>query len=126
MYPTTPGGAMAAPAHVQAYAEGGFINALAALAVVGLAIIGVAFLHRRSGRGALAHAAYVQGLVTVYYLTQVSLRGAVWHSFGILWCVLALGILRCVSVQPRFLIGAGRESPRRVPLQRGFASSRTK
>jgi hypothetical protein len=101
MYPDSfNAGAMAAPAHVQAYAEGGLLNAVAAIAVCGLLIAGVAMLYRASRNGAVWHALYIQGLVTLYYATQTSFRGLVWHSYGIYWSMSGLVLVGLLSLNP--------------------------
>jgi hypothetical protein len=127
MYPDgLTGGAMAAPAHVQAYAEGGSINAIATVAVIGLVITGVAILNRRSREGAIAHAAYIQGLVTLYYLTQTSLRGVLWHSYGFFWSLVALALLQAASFRPAgsLAVAARADAVSRVALRKcGLATN---
>jgi hypothetical protein len=101
MYPgLTVEGAMAAPAHVQGYAEGGALNSMLCILVVGVLIAGVALLRRRSRHGAIWHALYIQGLVMLYYSTQASFRGIVWHGYGLLWSILPLLLLGMMSLKP--------------------------
>src|SRR5205085_9737597 len=101
MYPDAlNGAAMAAPAHVQAYAEGGVLNAMLAVAAVGVLLAVVAYLHRRSAASAIWHGLYMQGLVAVYYSTQTSFRGLLWHSYGYLWSGGALVMLAALSWRP--------------------------
>jgi heme/copper-type cytochrome/quinol oxidase subunit 4 len=101
MYPDAiAGAAMAAPAHVQAYAEGGVLNALFAVGAVAVIVALAGKLYRRSREGAVMHAAYIQALVALYYLTQTSFRGAIWHSYGYVWSAGALAALAVVSWRP--------------------------
>lgn len=90
---------MAAPAHVQGYAEGGVLNAMIGVVVVGLLVVGVALLRRKSSSGAIWHSLYIQGLVMLYYATQASFRGVIWHSFGLLWSLAPLLLLGLMSLQ---------------------------
>jgi len=76
------------------------LYALASLSVVGIAIWGVSLLERRSRHGAILHAFYVQGVVTLYYLTQTSFRGVIWHSYGLLWSAVALAGMYIASLGP--------------------------
>ena len=101
MYPgSIAGGAMAAPAHVQGYAEGGVLNAMLCVAMIGVLIAGVALLRRKSRSGAIWHALYIQGLVMLYFSTQGSFRGIVWHSYGFVWSLLPLLLLGTMSLKP--------------------------
>lgn len=94
------GSAMAAPAHVQGYAEAGLVYSLICVATVGALIALVALLHRKSKEGALWHALYMQSLVGLYYSTQTSFRGAMWHSYGMYWSCLALLLVGAISLKP--------------------------
>jgi hypothetical protein len=101
-------GAMAAPAHVQGYAEGGVLNSMICIAVVGVLIAGVALLRRNSRRGAIWHGLYIQSLVMLYYSTQASFRGIIWHSYGFLWSLLPLLLLGTMSLKPAAVRGSNR------------------
>ncbi len=92
-------GAMAAPAHVQGYAEGDVLNSMFCIAMVGVLIAGVALLQQKSRNGAIWHALYIQGLVMLYYTTQASFRGVVWHSYGFVWSLLPLVFLGAMSLR---------------------------
>jgi hypothetical protein len=98
---------MPAPAHVDAYAQGGLLFAAFVLTIVGMAIAAVAHLRTAAGRSGIHHALYIQGLVMLYYLTQVSLRGVLWDSYGIYWSAVTLAALAILSrlARPRFLGG---------------------
>jgi hypothetical protein len=101
MYPgLAVAGAMAAPAHVQAYAEGGALNSIICIVMVGALIVGVARLRRRAKSGAIWHALYIQGLVMLYYSTQASMRGVIWHGYGLQWSILPLLLLGTMSHLP--------------------------
>ena len=101
MYPDAlSGSAMAAPAHVQAYAEGGLLNAMLAVGALGVLLAAVAQLYRKSSRSSVWHGLYVQGLVAIYYSTQTSFRGLVWHSYGVVWSFGALAVLAALSWRP--------------------------
>ncbi len=101
MYPNAlAGSAMAAPAHVQAYAEGGLMNAMLAIGALGILLAGVTRLARKSGESPIWHGLYIQGLVAIYYSTQTSFRGLIWHSYGVFWSFGALAILAVLSWRP--------------------------
>lgn len=100
MYPdSVAGSAMAAPAHVQAYAEGGLLYALGCVAAVGILIAAVSVLYRKSRQSAIAHGLYIQGLVSLYYATQASFRGVLWHSYGFYWSMVGFVLLGAMSVR---------------------------
>ncbi|PYR40515.1 MAG: hypothetical protein DMF95_33340 [Acidobacteria bacterium] len=102
MYPDgLSGGAMAAPAHVQGYAEGGVLYSMICVGVIGMLITAVSALSRKSRESAIWHAAYIQGLVAIYYSSQTSFRGIVWHSYGVFWAALPLGLLMAGAFQTR-------------------------
>jgi hypothetical protein len=94
MYPTVNWiqGAVAAPAHVRAYAQAGVLFSLLTLASFGVFIKLVGDLHRNI-RGPLSFGMYIQSLVFLYYLTQISLVDAVLSSYGIVWAVVGLSPL---------------------------------
>jgi len=94
------GSAMAAPAQVQAYAEGGLLNALLAVVAIGAVLVGIALLYRKSGQSAIWHGLYIQGLVAIYYSTQTSFRGIIWHSYGYFWTLGTLLLLAALSWRP--------------------------
>ena len=107
---------MAAPAHVQGYAEGGALYSMVCVAAVGVVIAAVSMLHRKARDGAIWHGLYIQGLVTLYYLTQTSFRGAAWHSYGLLWSAFALVLVGVMSKIPgglRSRLPAVRVAPNR-------------
>lgn len=89
-------GAAAGASHIRAYTQGGILWASAALVIIGL------FIHllgrmRKSLSGPVGFALLVQSGVTLYYLTQTSLRGAFIESYGMLWGVLPLVLLVVLS-----------------------------
>ena len=95
MYPQTAAfiqGAAAAPAHVRAYAQAGVEYALLTLVVIA-AILKLTAAVRRRFRGPLTFALYMQMLVLLYYLSQVSLRDSLLSSYGFLWSLVGLGAI---------------------------------
>jgi hypothetical protein len=71
---------MAAPAHVQACRRR-VLNALFAVGVIAVVIALAGKLYRRS-RGRHHARGVHPGDRRLYYLTQTSFRGAIWHSYG--------------------------------------------
>ncbi len=94
MYPsvTWVQGASAAPAHIRAFAQAGVGFSVAVLCFIGVAIAAVDELRVRA-RGPLRYAAYMQGLMFLYYLTQVSVVDALLSSYGLCWALAALAPL---------------------------------
>jgi hypothetical protein len=82
-------GAAAAPAHMRAFAAGGYIGAIAVLLLIGLFVILVGKL-RACIRGPLVFALYMQGLTAMYYLTQTSVRGVLVESYGLGFAIVAV------------------------------------
>jgi hypothetical protein len=89
-------GASTAAAHVRAYAQGGLLCALVVLVIIGY---GTAWVSRRWERelNPYSFAAQLQVLVTLYYLTQTSLRGALLESYGLRYIVPVFVTLYCVQ-----------------------------
>jgi len=86
-----------APAHVSAYADAGVFYSLIALGFVGAFISIVARVSSRASENAIQHALFIQCLVGVYYLTQITIRGVLWQSYGIIWSLIGLGVLAMIS-----------------------------
>jgi hypothetical protein len=102
MYPRSPlGSAMTAPAHVSAYAQGGLMYSIVMMIVIGLIVAGVSRLRGIAGSSSVWHAMYIQSLVMLYYLTQSSLRGAIWDSYGLYWSIVVLAALSMISLTGR-------------------------
>lgn len=112
MYPSVTWiqGSAAAPAHVRSYAQGGLPLSLLTMLLAGLAICQVARLQRRVA-GPLSFTLYIQLLVTLYYLTQVSLIDALLTSYGLVWSLAAVGALWLAG-----LLGGFRSTSRGAPL----------
>lgn len=120
VYPRSPiGSAMTAPAHVEAYAQGGVLYAMTTIVVIALFIAGVARVRQLARRSAIWHAFYIQSLVMLYYLTQTSLRGVIWDSYGLYWSALSLGGLAILSLktQPsRPAVASAAQDRRATPV----------
>lgn len=89
-------GAVAAPAHLRALAQAGPWFAVVTTALIGVTLWGVGRL-RRAVRGPISFAIYIQSLVTLYYLTQVSLPEAFESSYGLIWAVACLAPVRLLN-----------------------------
>lgn len=63
------------------------------LVLIGFFILIVSSVRMTSNKNPIRHALFVQFLVALYYLTQTSLRGAIWQSYGIVWAIIALSAL---------------------------------
>jgi hypothetical protein len=98
MYPSVfwTQGAAAGASHLRAYSQGGIIWASLATVIVWLLIRLLGRL-RKSLSGPIGFAFLVQSGVTLYHLTQTSLRGAVLESYGLLWGVIPLVALVVLS-----------------------------
>jgi hypothetical protein len=87
------GGAMPAPAHINAYADFGNMTCLGYLLASGVMIAFVCTIFSRLRHHAIGHALAIQGLALLYYLSQVSVRGALWQSYGFKWSMESLAML---------------------------------
>jgi hypothetical protein len=94
MYPqvTFALGSVAAPAHLRAYAQAGWPNAIWSLVLIGVIIAAIASIKRWQG-SPFRFAVFLQGLLVSYYLTQVGVRSVLVESFSI-----AFGLVAIVSV----------------------------
>lgn len=82
-------GAIPAPAHIAAFAQGGVWWSLATMIMVGVLIAVVGKL-LEGARSELGLAISVGGCVAVYNTTQTELIGVFLHSYGLKWWVGAL------------------------------------
>jgi len=89
-------GAAPAPAHLAAYVQGGLPFAVATLMLIGIAVAVVARAGRRL-ESSLSYGAYIGGLFFLYYLTQITLRGALITNYGLAWAAVVLVALRGCS-----------------------------
>jgi hypothetical protein len=106
MYPqvTWAQGAAPAPAHVSAYAQAGLWFAVATLCVIGIFLAVLAKIGKNI-ENPYRFAIYVQGLVLLYYLTQITLRGVLITNYGAVW-VIAILILVALSTTTARYLGA--------------------
>jgi hypothetical protein len=98
MYPTISfvTGYAPAPAQVAAFAERGVIWSVIVLVIGGI-IIGAGSSLLASGRDPLSCASAVAICVFCYYFTQSSLIGALVHSYGLIWLLLPVIVIRAAS-----------------------------
>jgi hypothetical protein len=89
-------GAAAGASHIRAYTQGGVVWACVAVVITWL-FIRLLGRMRKSLSGPVGFAVLVQSGVTLYYLTQTSLRGAVLESYGLIWGVIPLVALVLLS-----------------------------
>jgi len=93
-------GAVAAPAHMRAFAAGGYTGAVTVLLLIGLFVILVGKV-RTCIRGPLVFALYMQGLTTMYYLTQTSVQSVLVESYGLGFAIVAvLPLWVCSKIAP--------------------------
>lgn len=85
-----------APAQVAAFAESGIIWATIVL-IIGGAIIGTGASLLGDRRDPLACATAVAICVFCYYFTQSSLTGSLVHSYGLIWLLLPVIMIRAAS-----------------------------
>ncbi len=81
-----------APAHAVAYVEGGVYYSLLTVAAIGICIMLIASL-KKYINGPLVYALYISCILYLYYLTQVSVQGALWQCYGIKWSLLPIASL---------------------------------
>lgn len=96
-------GAAAGASHIRAYSQGGIVWASIVVVIIWLFIRLLGRMHK-SLSGPLGFAVLVQAGVTLYYLTQTSLRGAVLESYGLIWGVIPLIALGLLSFILRFAV----------------------
>jgi hypothetical protein len=103
MYPevTHVVGYQPAPVQLMSLAQGGPVFAVLATLMVGLAI-GAFVALLGAGRTPLLIAASVAICIYAYYATQTSLRGALFHGYGLLWCSLPLAGILLFSILTRW------------------------
>ena len=82
-------GACPAPAHVDAYAQGGLAYALIISLAIGALIRWSAHL-RMTVRGPIGFALYMQSLMALYYVSQTSFRETVISCYGIFYAFVAI------------------------------------
>lgn len=82
-------GAAAGASHIRAYSQGGIFWAVVVLIIISLFIRLLARLQKALS-GPVGFAVLVQSGVTLYYLTQTSLRGAIFESYGLIWGLIPL------------------------------------
>lgn len=97
-------GAVPAPAHVVAYAQGGLLWSLATMLLVGAMIAAFAGLGRGQ-RNAFLGSAYIGTCLTCYNATQTDAVGVFLHSYGLRWWAAGLA---AILVTQKLLEWAGR------------------
>ncbi len=80
-----------------AYSQGGFGFALFVMIVTGFFILLISQIGNNI-RGPLQYALYIQALVFLYYLTQISIQSAFITSYGIIWGLVGIVILWLISI----------------------------
>lgn len=95
MYPSViwTQGAVAAAAHVRAYAQGGIIYAMVTLVLIGFFIKILAQLGKRLSKqpNPILYALYIQGgIIFLYYISQGAIRDALLVSYGVKWVFIGL------------------------------------
>jgi len=95
MYPMVRGvqGAAPAPAHVAAYAQAGLMFSIFTLVIIGLLLNCIGRLGRNCNLCPTNFALYAQSMVSIYYLTQSTLRDFFLTGYGIVWIFISLGFL---------------------------------
>jgi hypothetical protein len=82
-------GAASGPAHVRAFAQAGFGFSIFVVALIGVAVNLVDRLRQRIS-GPISFSIYIQAVVGLYYLTQVSLLDSLFTSYGLYWAAFIL------------------------------------
>ena len=90
-----------APAHVQAFADGGLLYAFFILVLIGAGIRAVGAIRER-GHGhdsTLDRGFYVSACCTIYMTTQLTFFEALYGAYGVLWSLLTYGLLKLLSTR---------------------------
>lgn len=105
-------GAAAAPAHLRAYCQAGYLYALVTLAIISIPLKAstLAYRHRQSP---FAFAIYMGLLIQLYYVMQTSLREALISCYGIFWVIVAVC---CVMLVAHRKTAATRQQPTRPAM----------
>jgi hypothetical protein len=96
-------GAAAGASHIRAYTQGGVIWVCLVVVITWL-FIRLLGRMSKSLSGPVGFAVLVQSGVTLYYLTQTSLRGALLESYGLIWGIIPLFALVLLSTIVRFAV----------------------
>ena len=79
-------GNVTAASHVRAYTHGGWLPYFVSQFIVAAVCVFINSV-RNGLAGPIAHSIVVQGLLTMYMLSQTSIRGALLESYGFIWCL---------------------------------------
>lgn len=107
-------GACPAPAHVDAYAQGGLAYALVISLAIGAMIRWSAHL-RMTFRGPIGFALYMQSLMALYYVSQTSFRETIISCYGIFYAFVAL--IPLYALRPSAVSGRRLGVPGPTPMR---------
>lgn len=110
MYPsvTYVKGYAPAPVNVSAYSELGISYSFIAMILTGILIGMISFF--ANGRNPLSISLGVVACLFSYYVTQVSLTGSIFDSYGLVWLLLPVGLIVLInSAQEYFRSGGSKD-----------------
>jgi hypothetical protein len=85
-------GAAPAPAHLAAYAQFGIWFSVVTMLFIGWYLSFIARLKTRANTS-VGYVLFIQGLMGAYYLTQITVRGFLVTSYGLIWVVTPILLL---------------------------------
>jgi hypothetical protein len=86
-----------APAHVQAFADGGLLYAFFVLVLIGVGIRAAGAIVGSGRDSTLDRAFLMSACGTIYIATQVDLLEVLWGGAGIVWSLLTYALLKLLS-----------------------------
>lgn len=90
-------GSAAAPAHLIAYSQGGPIYSYITIFIIGLGLIIVSKLMQHN-KGPVSFSMAMLGMMALYYINSMSLRGILFTSYGLFWGLVPIILIRIISL----------------------------
>jgi hypothetical protein len=115
MYPsvTYVKGYAPAPLNVSAYSELGIGYSFIAMIVAGILIGTISFF--ANGRNPLSISLGVAVCLFSYYVTQVSLTGSIFDSYGLVWLLFPVGLIVIITSAQQYFFSGGSKDLRTKP-----------
>lgn len=110
-------GNAAAPAHLRAYAQAGYLFAAVNLMVLCLPLKAAVMAHRVR-QSPLAFAVYMGLLIQLYFVMQTSLREAIISCYGIFWVIVAVAAANMMSYSAKTPSTRQSTAPPPMPARR--------
>lgn len=107
-------GAAAAPAHLRAYCQAGYIYAMGTLMLISIPLKAATLAHRHR-QSPFAFAVYMGLLIHLYYVMQTSLREALLSCYGFFWVIVSVCCVMMVA-QRTARSAVAQAAPRHRPM----------